>query len=247
MSITEIAIKRPLLIIVIFTILIIFGILGYSQLNYNLLPKFEAPFLSIQTVYKGASSEEVQNNVTKKIEDAVSSIEGVDIISSSSQENVSVVTIQLKQKVNASDAQSEAQRKINNIKNDLPDEVDEPIISKFSSSDIPILKLSTFGNISETQLYDLVDQTIKPILLNTSGVAQISLIGGSKREIEVRLDNDKLHAYNLSSAQIYQAISTSNLSYPAGYIENKNSRFTIRLNEQFNSKRKHKRKQDLPE
>jgi HAE1 family hydrophobic/amphiphilic exporter-1 len=235
MSITEIAIKRPLLIIVIFTILIIFGILGYSQLNYNLLPKFEAPFLSIQTVYKGASSEEVQNNVTKKIEDAVSSIEGVDIISSSSQENVSVVTIQLKQKVNASDAQSEAQRKINNIKNDLPDEVDEPIISKFSSSDIPILKLSTFGNISETQLYDLVDQTIKPILLNTSGVAQISLIGGSKREIEVRLDNDKLHAYNLSSAQIYQAISTSNLSYPAGYIENKNSRFTIRLNEQFNS------------
>ena len=90
MSITEIAIKRPLLISVIFITLIIFGFVGYSQLSYNLLPKFEAPVISIQTVYRGASSEEVQNNVTKKVEDAVSSIEGVDVISSSSQENVLV-------------------------------------------------------------------------------------------------------------------------------------------------------------
>ena len=235
MTITEIAVKRPLLISVVFITLIIFGILGYSQLSYNLLPKFEAPYISIQTVYKGASSEEVQNNVTKKIEDAVSSIEGVDIISSSSQENVSIVTIQLKQKTNVGVAQTDAQRKINNVKNDLPSGVDEPIISKFSSSDIPILKLSTFGNVSETELYDLVDQTIKPILLNVPGVAQISLIGGNKREIEVSLDNDKLQAYNLSSAQIYQAIATSNLSYPAGHIENTDNRFTIRLNEKLNS------------
>ena len=235
MTITEIAVKRPLLISVVFVTLIIFGILGYSQLSYNLLPKFEAPYISIQTVYKGASSEEVQNNVTKKIEDAVSSIEGVDIISSSSQENVSIVTIQLKQKTNVGVAQTDAQRKINNVKNDLPSGVDEPIISKFSSSDIPILKLSTFGNVSETELYDLVDQTIKPILLNVPGVAQISLIGGNKREIEVSLDNDKLQAYNLSSAQIYQAIATSNLSYPAGHIENTDNRFTIRLNEKLNS------------
>ncbi|HOU46686.1 MAG TPA: efflux RND transporter permease subunit, partial [Chitinophagales bacterium] len=178
MSITEIAIKRPLLIMVVFATLIIFGILGYSKLNYNLLPKFEAPIISIQTVYKGASSDEVQNNVTKKIEDAVSSIEGVDIISSSSQENVSVVTIQLKQKANPSTAQTDAQRRINNIKNDLPDGVDEPIISKFSSSDIPVLKLSTFGNINETELFDLVDLTIKPILLNVPGVAQVSLVEG---------------------------------------------------------------------
>jgi len=235
MTITEIAIKRPLLISVVFITLIIFGLLGYSQLAYNLLPKFEAPVISIQTIYKGASSEEVQNNVTKKIEDAVSSIEGVDIISSASQENVSVVTIQLKQKTNASDAQTDAQRKINNIKNDLPDGVDEPVISKFSSSDIPVLKLTAFGNISETALYDLVDQTIKPVLLNVPGVAQISLVGGNKREIEVKLDNDKLHAYNLSSAQVYQMIMAGNMSYPAGNIENADNRYTIRLNEKLNS------------
>ncbi|MFN8282616.1 MAG: efflux RND transporter permease subunit [Chitinophagales bacterium] len=233
MSITELAIKRPLLISVIFITLIIFGFLGYSELSYNLLPKFEAPIISVQTVYKGASSEEVQNNVTKKIEDAVSSIEGVDVISSSSQENVSIVTVQLKQKTNASAAQTDAQRKINNIKNDLPEGVDEPVISKFSSSDIPVLKMSTFGSIGETELYDLVDQTIKPIILNVPGVAQVDLIGGNKREIEVKLDNEKLQAYNLSSAQVSQMIAVGNMSYPAGNIENTDSRFTIRLDEKL--------------
>ncbi len=233
MSITEIAIKRPLLISVIFVTLIIFGFLGYSQLSYNLLPKFEAPVISIQTVYKGASSEEVQNNVTKKIEDAVSSIEGVDVMSSSSQENVSVVTIQLKQKSNASTAQTDAQRKINNIKSELPDGVDEPVISKFSSSDIAVLKMSTFGNLGETELYNLVDQTIKPILLNVPGVAQVHLTGGNQREIEVKLDNEKLQAYNLSSAQVSQMVAAGNMSYPAGNIENSDNRFTIRLDEKL--------------
>jgi len=198
-----------------------------------LLPKFEAPIISVQTIYKGASSEEVQNNVTKKIEDAVSSIEGVDIISSSSQENVSVVTVQLKQKTNASDAQTDAQRKINNIKNDLPDGVDEPVISKFSSSDIPVLKMSAFGSVGETELYDLVDQTIKPILLNVPGVGQVTLIGGNQREIEVKLDNEKLRAYNLSSAQVSQMIAAGNMSYPAGNLENADNRYTIRLDEKL--------------
>ncbi len=233
MSITEIAIKRPLLISVIFITLIIFGFVGYSQLSYNLLPKFEAPVISIQTVYRGASSEEVQNNVTKKVEDAVSSIEGVDVISSSSQENVSVVTVQLTQKTNASDAQTDAQRKINNIKSDLPDGVDDPIISKFSSSDIPVLKLTTFANVGETELYDLVDKTIKPILLNVPGVGQVDLIGGNVREIEVKLDNEKLNAYNLSSAQVNQMIAAGNMSYPAGNLENADNRYTIRLDEKL--------------
>jgi hydrophobic/amphiphilic exporter-1 (mainly G- bacteria), HAE1 family len=229
MTITEIAIKRPLLITVIFTVLIIFGFIGYSMLSYNLLPKFEAPIISIQTVYKGASSEEVQNNVTKKIEDAVSTIEGVDIISSSSQENVSMVIVQLKQKVNVTNAQQDAERKINTVKNDLPDGVDNPVISKFSSSEIPVLRLSTFADVGETELYDLVDQTIKPVLLNLQGVGQVKLIGGSKREIEVKLDNEKLQAYNLSTAQVSQMIAAGNLSYPAGNIENTDNRYTIRL------------------
>lgn len=233
MSITEIAIKRPLLISVVFLTLIIFGFFGYSLLNYNLLPKFEAPIISIQTIYKGASSEEVQNNVTKKIEDAVSSIEGVDVVSSNSQENVSIVIIQLKQDMNVSVAQADAERKINQVKNDLPDDADDPVISKFSSSEIPVLRLTTFAKIGETELFDLVDQKIKPILSNVEGVGRVRLIGGTQREIEVKLDNEKLQAYNLSTAQVAQMVAISNMSYPAGNIESTDNRFTIRLNEKF--------------
>lgn len=230
MSITEIAIKRPLLICVLFLVLILAGFLGYNQLNYNLLPKFEAPILSIQTIYRGASADEVQNNVTKKIEDAVSTIEGLDIVSSVSQENVSIVVLQLKQKVNVTLAQQDVERKINNAKNDLPTEADNPVISKFSSSDIPVLRLTMFAdNLSDVQLYDFVDLTIKPILLNTEGVGQVKLIGGSKREIAVKLDNEKLKSYNIAAAQVYQAISISNTSFPAGSIENDKNRFNIRL------------------
>ncbi len=233
MSITEIAIKRPLLISVVFLTLIIFGFFGYSLLNYNLLPKFEAPIISIQTIYKGASSEEVQNNVTKKIEDAVSSIEGVDVVSSNSQENISIVIVQLKQDMDVSVAQADAERKINQVKNDLPDDADDPVISKFSSSEIPVLRLTTFAKISETELYDLVDQKIKPILSNVEGVGRVRLIGGTQREIEVKLDNEKLQAYNISTAQVAQMVAISNMSYPAGNIESTDSRFTIRLNEKF--------------
>lgn len=230
MSITELAIKRPLLISVLFLVLILAGFMGYNQLNYNLLPKFEAPILSVQTVYRGASADEVQSSVTKKIEDAASTVEGLDIVSSTSQENVSIVVLQLKQKVDVTLAQQEVERKINNIKNDLPDGADNPTISKFSSSDLPVLRLTMFAeNMSDAALYNFVDQTIKPILLNTEGVGQISLIGGSKREISVKLDNEKLNAYNMSAAQVYQVISSSNLSFPAGSIENNDNRYNIRL------------------
>lgn len=230
MSITEVAIKRPLLISVLFLVLILAGFLGYKELNYNLLPKFEAPVLSIQTVYRGASAEEVETNVTKKIEDAVSSIEGLDIISSTSMENASIVILQLKQNTVVNDAQQEAQRKLNNVKNELPDGVDDPVISKFSSSDLPVLKLTLFAdNLGESQLYDFADVTIKPIILNLDGVGQAKLIGGSEREISVMLDNEKLRGYNLSSAQVSQAISMGNMSFPVGSIENNSNRFNLRL------------------
>ena len=116
MSITEIAIKRPLLIVVIFFTLILFGFVSYESLNYNLLPKFEANIISVATTYRGASAEEMQTTVTKPIEDAVSSIEGVDHINSSSREGISSVVIQLKPGVSTIVAQRDAERRINLIK-----------------------------------------------------------------------------------------------------------------------------------
>jgi HAE1 family hydrophobic/amphiphilic exporter-1 len=229
MSITELSIKRPLLITVIFVTMILFGWISYKQLDYNLLPKFEANVISVQTIYRGASSDEIQNSVTKPVEEAVSTIEGVNSVSAISQEGVSIVTIELKSGFEMNKAQRDAERKINEIKGKLPLNADEPLVRKFSTDELPILRISATSNLSEPQLYDLVDNKIKPLLQNVSGVGQVTLIGGNEREIQVTLDNDKLQVYGVSSNQVNQILANSNTSYPAGSVESSSSRFSIRL------------------
>lgn len=233
MSITEIAIKRPLLIIVIFFTLILFGFISYKNLNYNLLPKFEANVLSVSTTYRGASADEVQSSVTKPVEDAIASIEGVDHINSSSMEGVSVIIIQLKSGVSTITAQRDAERRINQMKSKLPDDVDDPVVNRFNSEELPVLRVSASAKVQPTEMYDLVNLQLKPILSNVDGVGSVNLIGGSEREIQVNFDRDKLAAYKLSPAQISQAIAIANVSYPAGDVENESGRFTLRLDEKF--------------
>src|SRR5690554_2870686 len=131
-SVTEVAIKRPLLFTVIFTVLILFGFMSYRTLNYNLLPSFDIPVILVQTIYPGASSDEVENSVTKHIEDAVSSLEGLKSINSSSRESISLVLVELNQDASAENAQLDAERKISQILSILPDGIDEPIVSRFS-------------------------------------------------------------------------------------------------------------------
>jgi len=171
MSITELSIKRPLLITVIFATLILFGYLSYNTLNINTLPKFDVNIISIQTEYKGASSEEVQTSVTKPIEEAVSAIEGVDILSSSSQEGLSLVTVTLKAGTNSIIAQNDAERKINQIKSTLPTDADDPIVNRFNTDEMPILRVSITSKIPQTELYDFIDFKIKPLLTNVAGIA----------------------------------------------------------------------------
>lgn len=228
-SVTEVAIKRPLLITVIFVTLILFGFVSYNTLNYNLLPKFDIPIVLVQTVYPGASSDEVENSVTKHIEEAVSSLEGLKTLSSSSRENVSVVMIELNQDQDAEKRQLDAERKIDQIRDLLPEDVKEPIISRFSLDDLPIVRLTATSNLSSAEMYDLMDLKIKPILTNVNGVAQVNLIGGVKREIEVKLDNDKLSAYNINPMQVQMMIANGGMSFPAGNIESDQGRFSIRL------------------
>ena len=230
MSITEISIKRPLLISVIFITLILFGLLCYNTLNYNLLPKLESNTISLSTTYRGASPEEVQSGVTKPIEDAVSAVEGVDQLTSKSSEGLSVVSISLKSGVDMNAAQLEAERKIDQIRALFPASVDEPVVRKFSQDDMPIMKVSVTSSISGTELYDFINLQVKPLLTNIEGVAQVDVIGGTPREIKISMDNNKMNIYNISVAEINQAVANSGVSFPAGAIKNANSRFAIDMN-----------------
>lgn len=230
MSITELSIKRPLLITVIFTVLILFGILGYTNLNYELLPKFDAGVISINTTYVGASPQDIESAVTKPIEDAVSTVEGLDIVTSRSMENVSTITIQLKPEVDDVVVQQDIERKINQIKSTLPEDIEDPVINRFSSDQFPVLNLSVSANLSDTRLYQLVEDNILPGLTNVTGVGQVSIIGGSPREIKVEINNHKLNFYNIPISQVYQALHAASLVYPAGKLSSQQQELSLRLN-----------------
>ncbi|MBT1705726.1 efflux RND transporter permease subunit [Chryseosolibacter indicus] len=229
MKITEISIKRPSIILVLFIILTFLGLSSYNKLSYELLPKFSSPIVTVQALYPGASPNEVENTVTKKLEDAVSSMENVDKITATSYEGLSVVVVQLRTEANVDLALQDAQRKVNAILAELPEDVKSPSLGKFSIDDLPIMRMGVSASMNATELYDLVEQRIQPNLAKIPGVAQTNLIGGEEREIRVNVDNDKLQAYRLSLPQLVNLIESSNLDFPTGKIKTQEEQVLIRL------------------
>ena len=229
MKITEISIKRPSIIIVLFIILTLGGIFSYSRLGYELVPKFEVNVITIQTIYPGASPSEVENSVTKKLEDAVSSLESIKKMESKSMENVSLIMITLNTGADVNFLLTDAQRKINAVLNDLPEDVKTPSLSKFSLDDVAIMSLAVTSNLTEKELYDLLDKKIQPVFARINGVAKVDMIGGEEKEIQISVDPVKLQGYGLSITQVQQVVAASNLDFPTGNISTRNNRTTIRL------------------
>ncbi len=229
MKLAEISIKRPSLVIVLFTILVLGGIFSYRQLGYELIPKFETNVITVATVYPGASPSEVENTVTKKIEDAISSLENIKKIDSKSYESLSVVSITLTSNAKVDISMNDAQRKINAIISNLPDDAKTPSLNKFSLSDLPIITLGANGKMDEVAFYDLIDKKVAPILSRVQGVAQVNIIGGQEREIQVNLDAVKMEGYGLSVPQVQQIILSSNLDFPTGNIQTRDQKILIRL------------------
>ena len=234
MKLAEISIKRPSLVIVLFTILTLGGLLSYSMMGYELIPKFETNMVTISTVYPGASPSEVETSVTRKIEDAVGSLENVKKVESSSYESLSVISVTLNTGADVNYALNDAQRKVNAILADLPDDADPPSLQKFSLDDLPIMTLSiTSDKLNNKELYDLLDKKIEPIFSRVNGVAQVDLVGGQEREIQVSLDEKKMQGYGLAIADVQQAILSSNLDFPTGALKTRTSRSTIRLSGKY--------------
>jgi len=229
MSITELSIKRPTLVVVIFAILTIAGVLSYSMLKYDLLPKIDVPVVAVMTVYPGASAADVESSVTKKLEDALSSLENVDNMASSSQEGFSVITITLNSGTDIDIALQEAQRKVNSVTAQLPTNAKTPSLSKFSTNDIPVMQIGLTAKMPATELYQLTKDQIKAQLSKLNGVGQVTLIGGTEREIRINVNKQKLEGYKLSIASVYMALGNSNLELPTGKIENDRSQYTVRL------------------
>jgi hydrophobic/amphiphilic exporter-1 (mainly G- bacteria), HAE1 family len=229
MTITELSIKRPSLIIVIFAALMTLGVFSYSKLKYELIPKFSPPILTITTIYPGASPQEVETGVTKVIEDAVAGMDKVSDLRSTSIEGMSIIVIELLQSAKTDISLQDAQRKINEISNKLPTDAKLPIVSKFALDEIPILRMGVSANMNSRELYQFAKDKLQPQLSRVPGVGQIVLIGGEEREIKVNLDLQKLKSYGLSIMQVTQAIKSANLDFPTGRVKDQDGQFIVRV------------------
>jgi HAE1 family hydrophobic/amphiphilic exporter-1 len=237
MTLTEISIKRPSLIIVIFAVLLLGGAFCYTKLSYELMPDMSQPTLVVTTQYPGAAPVNVEQTVTKEIEDVLSGVDGIKTISSQSLEGNSIITAEFNVGTDIDSKEQEVQRKINNILSDLPDDVKTPSISKVTPSDSPIMQLTATSNLTNAAFYDVMKNEIKPQLQQIGGVGEITLIGGQEREIQVNVIKDKLDYYGLSILSITQAINNANVEFPAGKVKSEGSigQMTVRLAGKFTS------------
>ncbi|RJE71641.1 efflux RND transporter permease subunit [Reichenbachiella sp. MSK19-1] len=233
MNIAEFSIKRPSFILVIFLLTSIAGLLSFNKIGYELLPEMSRPTLTITTIYPGAAPSEVESSVSKKIEDAISELDNLDEINSKSLESASIVIVNFKSGTDLDLMMQDAQREINNVISDLPDDAENPSISKISPNDLPILQISATSNMDGKYFYAQMDDKLIPQLQQLKGVASIDILGGEQRTISVSVDPEKLTYYNLSLLQVTRSISYANLDFPTGKVKGNGEAVTVRISGKF--------------
>jgi HAE1 family hydrophobic/amphiphilic exporter-1 len=234
MTLTELSIKRPSFIIVIFTILIGGGLISYNQLSYELLPDFSPPILTVTTTYPGASPATVETQVSKPLEDALSGLENISEVTAFSLDNASIVLLEFKASADLDEVLQDAERKINVVQNNLPEGAKAPVVSKIEPNASPVLQVSAVaGNMDERDFMELMDDQILPQIKQTKGVSDVQVIGGEKREFRVNIDKEKLKLLGLSLAQVNQLIAAANVEFPTGKVKNDAEQMTVRLSGKF--------------
>lgn len=235
MNITEISIKRPSLIIVLFSVFALLGIIGYKNLSYELMPDFNQPVVVIRTVYPGAEPNEVETSVSRKIEDALSNLEGVDYLVTKSLPNASIIIANLKYGTDLDQTMQDAQRHIDNIRKDLPKDILNPVMSKVSPNDLPIMSISATSDLKESEFFQKLKDDYLPQIQQIKGVAEITVLGGEEREIQVKVDKDKLKGYKVSLYQLVEAINRSGIDLPAGKVQTDTENSSVRMVGKFNT------------
>ncbi len=233
MTITELSIKRPILIVVFFLIISLLGIFAVRQLKYELLPKINAPYITIVSVYEGASPAEVENSITKKIEDAISSVSKVKRITSRSNEGYAIISIEFIQDTDIDMAMQEVQRQVNQVVPQFPNGAKSPVIDKYSLADLPILRIAASSKMNENEFYRLLKDQIKPRLAQLSGVGRIQLVGGNEKKINILIDEQRLKYYQMPILAVVHALQKANLEIPIGNIKDKDAQFGLRINGKF--------------
>jgi HAE1 family hydrophobic/amphiphilic exporter-1 len=235
MSISDISIKRPIMMSMVLLVFVVFGVLAYFTLSLEMMPEVNIGYVTIRTIYPGTGPREMETQVTKKIEDAVATISKIDRMRSYSMDSVSLVLLVFEIGKDPDVAIQEAKEKIDAILNDLPEDAQTPIVEKFDIRAEPVLDILLTGKQSLTELYELADKRLKDRFSQVEGVAQVNLVGGQEREIRVELDNRVVFENAISLAQLSQILKIQNLDMPGGQFQQKSQEYAVRLKGQLDN------------
>jgi len=235
MGLTRIAIARPVFIVMAFAALMVLGLQSLSLMPVELFPRVEVPYITVVTVYPGAGPREIETQISKPLEEAVNTVNGVKTVRSSSQESLSVVVIELNLGIDLDAATNEVRGRLDAARAALPREAEAPVVYKASLSAIPVLVYGVSGSRPVAEIRQIAEDRIKDRLAKVPGVASVSVVGGVQREIQVEVDKARLQAYGLSIVQVAQAIAGENLSLPSGSIREGREEYAVRTVGEFGS------------
>ena len=237
MFLSNASVKRPVAMCCLIIALAMLGINSYRKMGLELLPQMDVPFITILTVYPGASPSDIEVDVAKRIEDAVSSIDGLKHLTSSCMENVCQNLLEFQLSVDVNVAATDVREKVDAILSEFPSGVEKPIIMKFNINAKAVATMALTGDVSVEELYDYADNSLRDKMSIIPGVANVDLLGGSQREVHVLLDRKALFAAGLTSLHVVQAIGQGISSLPAGRVKEKGAEYSIRFDAEYKSVR----------
>ena len=230
MFLSDVSIKRPVFATMMMVALVVLGIVSYRRLAIDEYPDVTYPTISVQTSYPGASPEVMMRQVSKPLEEALNTVQGIKEINSSSYEGGSQVRLSFNLGVNIGVAQQDVQAKVARIRRSLPPNIEDPIIQHFDPNDSPIMSIALESSErSLREITDLADQVVTPRFEAIPGVGGVNIVGGNRRQIQVQLDPSAMHAYNVSPVQVMQALQLENQEVPAGRVQNALTEQLVRI------------------
>ena len=233
MSLYEGAVKKPIMTSLCFLAVAIFGLFSLSKLPIDLMPDIETNTIMVMTAYPGASAEDIENNVTRPLENTLNSVEYLKHITSKSSENISIVTLEFEFGHDIDVLTNDVRDKLDMVSSALPDEVNNPIIFKFSADMMPILLLSVQAEESQGALYKILDDNVANPLARIPGVGSVSIAGAPQREVNIYCDPSRLEAYGLTVEAISGLIGAENRNIPGGTFDIGNSTYSLRVEGEF--------------
>lgn len=233
MSIYSTAVKRPITTLVIFVAVLVMGVFSLRNMPIDLYPEIDPPFISVFTIYPGASAADIETNVTRPLEDNLSIVTNLKNMTSQSRDDISSITLEFEYETNLDEATNEIRDVIGRIQRFLPEGIEQPTVFKFSSSMIPVMMLSATAEESYPALAKILDQRLINPLNRIEGVGAVGIFGGPEREIQINVDPRKLEAYNMSVEQLGGILAAENINLPSGNVKFGSVDYPLRFTGEF--------------